>query len=245
MAARFTEPNLHARLLRRTVIGDVVIDHEWVTRSFPAGPGHMEMVCTYAVSEGLIQTASFVLGAPMLALESAGESPTDTPVKAAENVAGPGAPGAERRALPSAEVIGFDHLYLSVSDLGRAERFYDKVMIDTLGFRKSRFTLAADPHLQYYNRHFGLVLRAARSAQAHEPYAPGLHHACLRVDTIAEVQAVACRLQSLGIAATEAALYPAYAADYWATFFTDPDGIRLEVTNFRAERRERMEEWEI
>jgi catechol 2,3-dioxygenase-like lactoylglutathione lyase family enzyme len=232
MAARFTEPNLHARLLRRTVIGEVVIDHEVVTRSFPEGPGHMEMVCTYVVSEGLIQTASFVLGAPVLD----GDGP--------QALAKPQAPH-QASSLPAAEVIGFDHIYLSVSSLERAERFYDTLMIDSLGFRKSRFTLAADPHLQYYNRHFGLVLRPARSAQAHEPYAPGLHHACLRVDTIAEVQAVALRLQSLGIAATEAALYPDYAPDYWATFFTDPDGIRLEVTNFRAERRERMEGWEI
>ena len=29
-----------------------------------------------------------------------------------------------------------------------------------------------------------------------------------------------------GIAATDAKLYPIYAPDYWATCFTDPDGIR-------------------
>jgi catechol 2,3-dioxygenase-like lactoylglutathione lyase family enzyme len=227
-AARFAEPDLYARLLRRTVIGEVVIDHERVTRSFPEGPGRVEMVCTYAVSEGLIQTASFVFGAPMFDSTEAQTEP---------------APPFNQPALPAAEVIGFDHIYLSVSNLERAERFYDKLMIDTLGFRKNRFTLASDPHLQYYNRHFGLVVRPARSAGPHEPCAPGLHHACLRVDSIAEVQAVARRLQSLGIVATEAALYPDYASDYWATFFTDPDGIRLEVTNFRAERRERMERW--
>mgnify|MGYP006188943825 CR=1 FL=1 len=45
-------------------------------------------------------------------------------------------------------------------------------------------------------------------------------------------------------AATPAALHGDYAPDYWATFFTDPDGIRLEVTNYRAERRERHDHWD-
>jgi hypothetical protein len=46
-----------------------------------------------------------------------------------------------------------------------------------------------------------------------------------------------------GIAASEAKNYPEYAPDYWATFFTDPDGTRLEVTNYRQERRERHDNW--
>ena len=143
-----------------------------------------------------------------------------------------------------ADVIGIDHLYLSVSDLARAEVFYDAVLIEVLGFRKNRFTLGDDPHIQYYNRHFGYVLRPARLATPHEPYAPGLHHFCLRVDSIAEVEEVATALQARGIAASPARCYPEYAPDYWASFFTDPDGIRLEVTNYRAERRARHDQWE-
>ena len=38
--------------------------------------------------------------------------------------------------------------------------------------------------------------------------------------------------------------YPQYAPDYGATFFRDPDGIELEVTNYRQERRERHDHWE-
>ncbi len=55
---------------------------------------------------------------------------------------------------------------------------------------------------------------------------------------------MAAALNAAGIAATPAALHGDYAPDYWATFFTDPDGVRLEVTNFRQERRERMERWD-
>ena len=146
----------------------------------------------------------------------------------------PGAPG---------EVTGIDHIYISVSDLARSEAFYDLVLIQALGFRKNRFALADDPHVQYYNRHFGFVLRPARSAVPHDSYAPGLHHFCLRVDLIAEVHAVAQQLRGAGIAATEARLYPDYAPDYTATFFADPDGVRLEVTNYRQERRDRHDHW--
>ena len=39
-------------------------------------------------------------------------------------------------------------------------------------------------------------------------------------------------------------LYPEYAPDYRAVFADDPDGVRLEVTNFRAERRQRMRDWD-
>lgn len=61
-APRFAEPNLHAKLLRREVFGNVVIDHEDVTRTFPEGPGRIELVCVYVVEQGLIQSASFAFG---------------------------------------------------------------------------------------------------------------------------------------------------------------------------------------
>lgn len=141
------------------------------------------------------------------------------------------------------EIIGIDHLYITVSDLHRSESFYDRVMIRALGFRKNAFTLGGDPHIQYFNRHFGYVLRPARTMSAHDAYAPGLHHLCLRVDSAAEVAEVAAELRSAGIDATEARRYPEYASDYVATFFNDPDGIRLEVTNYRQERRERHDRW--
>ena len=141
------------------------------------------------------------------------------------------------------DVIGFDHLYIAVSDLARSERFYDCVM-GILGFRKNAFVIGGDPHVQYYNRHFGYVLRPARVARAHDPFSPGLHHLCWRVESIDDVAAVASALQAAGIAATDPACYPDYAPDYWATYFTDPDGLRLEVTNYRRERRARHDKWD-
>lgn len=138
-----------------------------------------------------------------------------------------------------AEVIGIDHIYLSVSDMEKSQAFYDRLLVQALNFHKQAFTLGDDPHIQYFNRYFGFVLRPARVTTPHEPYAPGLHHFCFRVESVQDVGEVAMQLQAAGIAATDARLYPEYAPDYAATYFSDPDGVRLEVTNFRQERRER------
>jgi hypothetical protein len=58
MALRFQEPNLHARLLQRAVFGNIVIDHEEVTRTFPEGTGSVKVVAIYEVCNGKIQSAS-------------------------------------------------------------------------------------------------------------------------------------------------------------------------------------------
>ncbi|MQQ99415.1 VOC family protein [Glaciimonas soli] len=141
-------------------------------------------------------------------------------------------------------IIGIDHIYITVSDLARSELFYDRVMT-VLGFRKSVFAIHGDTHIQYFNRHFGYVLRPARGANVHEAYSPGLHHLCFRADSVADVTSVAANLRAAGIDATEPQLHSDYAPDYWATFFNDPDGIRLEVTNYRLERRERHDAWDV
>lgn len=141
------------------------------------------------------------------------------------------------------EVTGIDHVYVAVSDMNRSEAFYDRMM-NVLGFRKSAFTLHGDPHVQYFNRHFGYVLRPAGSGKPHDPYSPGLHHFCFRVDSVQDVIDVSRKLRAAGIDASEAAGHSEYAPDYWATFFTDPDGIRLEITNYRQERRDRHDNWE-
>jgi glyoxylase I family protein len=140
------------------------------------------------------------------------------------------------------ETIGIDHIYVAVLDLTRSERFYDRVM-GVLGFRKNTFPNEGDHHIQYYNRHFGYVLRPARTARPHDPLSPGLHHFCFRVEDAATVDAVARRLTEEGVSCSPPQLYPEYAPDYYATFFSDPDGIRLEVTNYRQERRKRFDEW--
>ena len=55
-AARFQEPDLHAHLLQRAVMGNIVIDHEEVSRNFPEGRGKFDLVVIYEVADGLIRS---------------------------------------------------------------------------------------------------------------------------------------------------------------------------------------------
>ena len=128
------------------------------------------------------------------------------------------------------EVVALDHIYVSVRDLAASEAFYDPVM-RLLDFRKGTAPIAGEPHLHYFNRALQYTIRPARSKERHDPYRAGLHHVCLRVASRADVDATARSLRALGIEATDPRTYPEYAPDYYATFFEDPDGIRLEMNH--------------
>lgn len=66
MVQRFAEPDLHAELRRRVVLGEVVIDDEIVTRNFPEGRGTQTMTMIYRVADGHIIDASVIAGTPVL-----------------------------------------------------------------------------------------------------------------------------------------------------------------------------------
>lgn len=59
---RFKEPDLFGKLLTRIVVGNVVVDHETVQRTFPEGRGEVDVICTYEVEGGKIAKAWFKLG---------------------------------------------------------------------------------------------------------------------------------------------------------------------------------------
>jgi catechol 2,3-dioxygenase-like lactoylglutathione lyase family enzyme len=141
------------------------------------------------------------------------------------------------------EVIGLDHIYLAVRDIARSQAFYDPVM-ERLGFKKSDFVIAGEPHAHYFNRVMQISLRPARSQAPHDPYAAGLHHLCLQVANPAAVDAAAVALLELGVAITKPATYPQYAPDYYAMFFEDPDGLRFEVVARRSGRDEAVAAWD-
>jgi hypothetical protein len=64
--ARFQEPNLYARLIHRIVVGNKVIDHELVTRTFPEGTGTSELLMIYEIVNGKIARAWTIPGAKTL-----------------------------------------------------------------------------------------------------------------------------------------------------------------------------------
>ena len=61
-AARFQEPNLRATLLSRTVMGNIVVDHEEVRRTFHEGPGRIRLLMIYEVQSGRIAKTWTIAG---------------------------------------------------------------------------------------------------------------------------------------------------------------------------------------
>ena len=140
------------------------------------------------------------------------------------------------------EVIALDHIYIAVRNLSASEAFYDPVM-RFLDFRKGTVPVAGAPHLHYYNRVLQYTIRPAQSDVSHDPYAAGLHHICFRVQSHAEVDATVLGLRNLGVPATEPRTFPGFDPDYYATFFEDPDGIRLEIVAEVERRRLIRDHW--
>jgi glyoxylase I family protein len=141
------------------------------------------------------------------------------------------------------EVSAVDHIYVAVSDLSRSIAFYDPVM-KLLGFRKGSTPIAGEPHVHYFNRITQYTLRPAHRVAAYDPYSPGLHHLCLRVPTRECIDLAAREIRAFGVEVSEPRLYPEYAADYYATFFADPDGIRLELVALRKLREVVRDNWD-
>jgi hypothetical protein len=64
--ARFSESNLHGSLVKRISVGNLVVDQERVTRTFPDGPGEIDVIAIYEVENGKIAKAWFKMGTPKL-----------------------------------------------------------------------------------------------------------------------------------------------------------------------------------
>jgi catechol 2,3-dioxygenase-like lactoylglutathione lyase family enzyme len=82
-----------------------------------------------------------------------------------------------------------------------------------------------------------LGLRQALEAQEFELYAPGLHHLAFAVESRADVDAIYAAAVAAGADVLhEPRVWPQYRSDYYATFFLDPDGFRIEVATARDAR---------
>ena len=62
MKDRFNDSKLHAQLVHRISMENVVVDHELVTRTFPDGLSEIEMICIYEIAAGKIVKATFAIG---------------------------------------------------------------------------------------------------------------------------------------------------------------------------------------
>lgn len=83
---------------------------------------------------------------------------------------------------------------------------------------------------------FGIEVRPASpqsAAKAHDRYAPGLHHMAFHAESPADVDRVHAELVAAGATVLDPpADYggtPGYSPGYYAAFYADPDGLKLEV----------------
>jgi glyoxylase I family protein len=67
------------------------------------------------------------------------------------------------------------------------------------------------------------------ASRRHYRYSAGLHHLALAAPDRVSVDALHGKLLALGAVILDApAAYEAYGASYYAVFFSDPDGLKLE-----------------
>jgi catechol 2,3-dioxygenase-like lactoylglutathione lyase family enzyme len=135
---------------------------------------------------------------------------------------------------------------MTVCDPARSIPFYD-ALFEALGWQ--RWTPVDQPDFQgptprraaWFMRYdsgafFGIEIRPAEPGSAHkvhDRYAPGLHHLAFHAESPADVDRVHEAMRAAGATVLDAPAdysgHPAYGKGYYAAFYADPDGIKLEV----------------
>ena len=134
-----------------------------------------------------------------------------------------------------------DHIHVTVADLERAEKFYDR-LLPLLGFDLANKERDAVPEheyriVEYHSSNFSFGIVSPRPAYKDERInrrKPGaLHHLAFRVDSCVEVDKLYLQVKALGAKIVhEPQLYPEYCKDYYAFFFKDSEGIEYEIVHF-------------
>jgi catechol 2,3-dioxygenase-like lactoylglutathione lyase family enzyme len=129
-------------------------------------------------------------------------------------------------------VAGIDHVDLVVSSLERSLPFY-RGLLGPLGY-----TRASDVegergerivYLQKPGEKASIGLREAQTDGAYDRYRLGIHHLAVVADSRAAVDERAAWLREQGAEIESGPGEYEYTPGYYALFFYDPDGIKLEI----------------
>jgi len=138
-------------------------------------------------------------------------------------------------------LVGLGHVDLVCRDLERSLAFYASVL-GPLGL-ESPVLFEGERGEQIHYLRFpaagsgSVGLRQAQADQVFELYAPGFHHLALAVEAPGDVDVAHAAVVAFGAEVLHPPrLWPQYHPDYYATFFLDPDGFRLEVAASRDAR---------
>ena len=131
-----------------------------------------------------------------------------------------------------ASVVGIDHLVLRVGDLEVSGPFYDKL----LGFLGFWLEWDLGDILGWDNGETMFWIGQADEEGRKHPHRAGnigFHHYAFELGARDEVDALYDFLQAEGVTVIDPpADYPSYGEGYYAVFFLDPDGMRLEGMYF-------------
>lgn len=125
------------------------------------------------------------------------------------------------------------HIDLTVRDPWASAAFYDAVL-GFMGYRRSHqdgrgidWSITA-PGGNIHS--VGIVAaQSDHAARPHDRYSPGLHHLAWRAASREDVDRLHALLLTISARVLDApAEYPQYAPGYYAVFFADPDGLKLE-----------------
>jgi glyoxylase I family protein len=127
------------------------------------------------------------------------------------------------------------HIDLTVRDAHASRAFYESV----LGFMGYEL---GDSHPNGYDFDLRdgdafcsigiLSARGERADRTHDRYSPGLHHIAWNAESREDVDAMHQHLISIGATILDPpTAYPKYGPTYYAVFFTDPDGLKLEYVH--------------
>ena len=124
-----------------------------------------------------------------------------------------------------------DHFGLGVPDVEAAKSYYDELM-PMLGFQSCFGNGYCPTDWQGAQ----LFLYETTDVEAYSRDRTGLHHTAFRVSTRAEVDAVHEWVRGRRDEVLHAPrIFPQFGEDYYATYFLDPHGFKLEVVCPHAE----------
>ncbi|HZG03259.1 MAG TPA: VOC family protein [Streptomyces sp.] len=119
------------------------------------------------------------------------------------------------------------HIGLNVTDLDRSRAFYQRVF----GFEVAHEGRDGDRRWTFLARDGQLVVVLWQQSEGvFETGRPGLHHLSFQVDSVEEVKAAEAVLREVGASFAYDGVVPhGEGVSSGGIFFTDPDGIRLEI----------------
>jgi glyoxylase I family protein len=123
-----------------------------------------------------------------------------------------------------------NHLDLTVTDLAVSCDFYDKVL-GRLGYLRSSEYAGVVPCwvLSRSGATLSIGLHEATASAPHDRYSAGLHHLAFHLSSREEVDSFHEFLLQERITVLDAPAEYDYTPGYYAVFFCDPDGIKLEL----------------